>query len=213
MFTGIIEEVGVIQQREGCGLAVKASCVLEDVRLGDSIAIDGACMTVVEFTDQEFMVQVSPESLARTTLGNLQAGDGVNLERAMALGDRFGGHVVQGHIDGVSRVSSVQHQGNFSLWTFVAPAEISPYLVPKGSVTIDGISLTIIDPGNNTFDVAVIPKTLEQTTLRSKGPGDRVNIEADVFSKHVFHYMQQAGGSDITGEMLTRLGFAEPDRG
>lgn len=213
MFTGIIEEVGVVQRREGFDLAVKASCVLENVRLGDSIAIDGACMTVVEFTDEEFLVQVSPESFTCTTLGCLKAGDGVNLERAMALGDRFGGHVVQGHVDGVARVGSVQHQGDFSLWTFIAPEELSQYLVPKGSVTIDGISLTVIDPGNNTFDVAVIPKTLEQTTLRSKGPGDRVNMEADVFSKHVFHYMQQVGGSGLTREMITRHGFAEPDRG
>jgi riboflavin synthase len=190
-----------------------ASCVLEGVRLGDSIAIDGACMTIVDFTDEEFVVQVSPESFACTTLGNLKVGDGVNLERAMALGDRFGGHLVQGHVDGVGRVDRVQHQGDFSLWTFNAPKEVSPYLVPKGSVTINGISLTIIDPSKDTFDVAVIPKTLDATTLRSKGPGDRVNMEADVFGKHVLHYIRQVGGSGLTKEMLTRHGFAEPGRG
>ena len=213
MFTGIIEEVGVIRRRKGCDLAVMASYVLEGVRLGDSIAIDGACMTVVDFTDEEFMVQVSPESFTRTTLGNLKVGDGVNLERAMALGDRFGGHVVQGHVDGVGRVDRVQQQGDFSLWTFNAPEEVSPYLVPKGSVTINGISLTIIDPSKDTFDVAVIPKTLDETTLRFKGPGDRVNMEADVFGKHVLHYMRQVGGSGLIKEMLTRHGFAKPDRG
>ncbi len=213
MFTGIIEEVGVLRQRKGSKLTVMANNVLEGIRLGDSIAIDGACMTVVEFTEQEFLVQVSPESFTRTTLGDLKVGDEVNLERAMALGDRFGGHVVQGHVDGVGRVKRVQAQGDFSLWTFTAPGEVLPYLVPKGSVTINGISLTIIDPGKESFDVAIIPKTLNETTLRSKGPGDRVNMEADVFGKHILHYIRQAGGSGLTKELLTRHGFAAPDRG
>jgi riboflavin synthase len=208
VFTGIIEEVGVIRRRVGGDLAVMASRVIEDVKLGDSIAIDGACMTVVHFTDEEFVVQVSPESYARTTLGDLKVGDAVNLERAMALGDRFGGHIVQGHVDGVGRVDRVQHQGEFSVWTFNAPEEVAPYLVPKGSVTINGISLTVVDPRKDTFDVAVIPKTLDETTLRSKRPGDRVNMEADVFGKHVFHYMRQAGNTGLTREMLSRHGFA-----
>jgi riboflavin synthase len=190
-----------------------ANCVLEGIRLGDSIAIDGACMTIVDLTDEEFVVQVSPESFARTTLGDLKVGDGVNLERAMAVGDRFGGHLVQGHVDGVGRINRVQQQGDFSLWTFNAPEEVSQYLVPKGSVTIDGISLTIVNPSKDTFDVAVIPKTLDATTLRSKGPGDRVNMEADLFGKHVLHYMRQVGGSGLAKEMLTRHGCAEPGTG
>jgi riboflavin synthase len=213
MFTGIIEEVGTIRRREGCDLSVAAKVVLDDVQLGDSIAINGACMTVVRFTRDEFLVQVSPESYARTTLGDLKAGDEVNLERAMALGDRFGGHVVQGHVDAVGRVEHVQQQGDFSLWTFSTPEEVSKYLVPKGSITINGISLTVVDPQKNTFDVAIIPKTLQETTLRSMRPGDSINLEADIFSKHVLHYMTQVGSEGLTMEMLTRHGFANPDRG
>ena len=213
MFTGIIEEVGVIRQRKGCDLTVTANCVLDGIRLGDSISIDGACMTIVNFTDKEFLVQVSQESFSCTTLGDLKVGDGVNLERAMALGDRFGGHIVQGHVDGVGRIERVQRQGDFSVFSFTAPKEVSPYLVPKGSITINGISLTIVNPGKDSFDVAVIPKTLEATTLSSKGPGDRVNMEADIFGKHVLHYLRPAGDSGLTKKMLTRNGFAEPDRG
>jgi len=208
MFTGIIEEVGVVRQRVGNELAVMAKTVLEDVKPGDSISIDGACMTVVSFTDEEFSVQVSPESLSRTTLGDLKPGDGVNLERAMAAGDRFGGHLVQGHVDGVGRVERVEKQGEFSVWTFNAPSEVATYLVPKGSVTVSGISLTVVDPRRESFDVAVIPKTIESTTLRSKRPGDRVNMEADIFGKHVLHYMRQGGAAGITQEMLSRHGFA-----
>ncbi len=213
MFTGIIEEVGSIRRRKGCDLTVMADSVLEGIKPGDSIAIDGACMTVVDFSDEDFLVQVSPESFDRTTLGDLKVGDGVNLERAMALGDRFGGHIVQGHVDGVGRIDRVRRQGDFSLWTFSAPAEVLPYLVPKGSITINGISLTIVNPGDESFDVAIIPKTLDETTLCSKRPGDRVNMEADVFGKHLLHYIRQAGGSGLTRELLTRHGFAKPDRG
>jgi riboflavin synthase len=208
MFTGIVEEVGVIRRRVGSDVCVIAHTVLEGVKPGDSIAIDGACMTVTEFTGEDFTVQVSPESFAKTTLGSLKPGDGVNLERAMAAGDRFGGHLVQGHVDGVGRIERVERQGEFSVWTFQAPPEVAMYLVPKGSVTVSGISLTVVDPRKDRFDVAVIPKTLESTTLRSKRPGDPVNLEADIFGKHVLHYMRQAGGSGITQEMLGRHGFA-----
>lgn len=208
MFTGIVEEVGVVRRRVGNELAVMASAVLDDVKLGDSISIDGACMTVVSFTEDDFSVQVSPESLARTTLGDLKPGDGVNLERAMAAGDRFGGHLVQGHVDGVGRIERVEKQGEFSVWTFNAPAEVATYLVPKGSVTVSGISLTVVDPRRDSFDVAVVPKTIESTTLRSKAPGDRVNMEADIFGKHVLHYLRQGGATGITQEMLNRHGFA-----
>lgn len=210
MFTGIIEEVGAIAERGGAELTIKAKTVLEDVSLGDSIAIDGACMTVVSFTDDSFVVQVSPESFEKTTLGNLKAGDAVNLERAMALGDRFGGHLVQGHVDGVGRVESVTKQGEFSLWTFWAPPEVAPYLIPKGSVTIDGISLTVVDPAGETFGVAVIPTTLQETKLQSKQAGDAVNMEADSFGKHIYHYLKQGAGQSagITREYLNKHGFA-----
>ncbi len=207
MFTGIIEEVGAVSKRDGSELTVVAHSVVEDIHAGDSIAIDGACMTVVELTDATFTVQVSPESLERTTLGALKTGDAVNLERAMAAGDRFGGHFVQGHVDGVGRIERVLSQGDFSLWTFQAPAEVAKYLVPKGSVTIDGISLTVVNPKGDTFDVAVIPETLKKTKLQSKKAGDAVNMEADLLGKHIYHYVKGAG-SGLNREFLARHGFA-----
>lgn len=210
MFTGIIEEVGAISKRGGAELTIMAQKVLEDVALGDSIAIDGACMTVVSFTEDAFVVQVSPESFEKTTLGKLSVGDAVNLERAMAVGDRFGGHLVQGHVDGIGRVENISRQGEFSLWTFWAPPAVAPYLIPKGSVTIDGISLTVVDPVGETFGVALIPTTLQETKLQSKQVGDAVNMEADSFGKHVYHYLKQGAGqtSGITREYLNKHGFA-----
>jgi riboflavin synthase len=210
MFTGIIEEVGAIAKRGGAELTVLAQKVLEDVKAGDSIAIDGACMTVVDFDEISFVVQVSPESFERTTLGNLKAGDAVNLERAMVLGDRFGGHLVQGHVDGVGRIEGIEKQGEFTMWTFWAPAEVAPYLIPKGSVTIDGISLTVVNPVAETFSVAVIPMTMQETKLQSKSVGEAVNMEADVFGKHIYHYLKQgaAESGSLTREFLSKHGYA-----
>ena len=208
MFTGIIEEVGAVSRVSGADLAIMAERVLEDMARGDSIAIDGACMTVVEFCKDTFVVQVSPESMSRTTLGSLKPGDAVNLERAMAVGDRFGGHFVQGHVDGVGRVEAVRKLDEFAVWRFHAPPEVARYLVPKGSVTIDGISLTVVDPTVDAFEVAIIPETLNKTTLASKGPGDPVNMEADMLGKHIFHYMKGAGADPLTQEFLARHGFA-----
>ena len=175
--------------------------------LGDSVAIDGACMTVAEFSATSFRVQVSPESFTKTTLGALKPGDAVNLERAMAAGERFGGHFVQGHVDGVGRIEGVQPQGDFAVWTFQAPPEVARYLVPKGSVTIDGISLTVVNPRRDTFDVAVIPETLKRTKLAAKKAGDAVNMEADMLGKHIYHYMR-SGAPGLTKETLARHGFA-----
>ena len=208
MFTGIIEEVGAVSRVSGADLAIMAEHVLEGMAQGDSIAIDGACMTVVEFSEDTFVVQVSPESMSRTTLGLLKPGDAVNLERAMAAGDRFGGHFVQGHVDGVGRVEAVRKLDEFAVWRFNAPPEVARYLVPKVSVTIDGISLTVVDPIVDAFEVAIIPETLRKTTLSSKGPGDPVNMEADMLGKHIFHYMKGAGADPLTQEFLTRHGFA-----
>jgi len=207
MFTGIIEEVGAVSARSGPNLTILAETILEGMALGDSIAIDGACMTVAEFGANSFRVQVSPESFAKTTLGSLKPGDAVNLERAMAAGERFGGHFVQGHVDGVGRIEGVHPQGDFAVWTFQAPPEVARYLVPKGSVTIDGISLTVVDPRRDSFDVAVIPETLKRTKLAAKKAGDAVNMEADMLGKHIFHYMR-AGAPGLTKETLARHGFA-----
>ena len=208
MFTGIIEEVGAVARRSGADLAIMAQNVLEGMSRGNSIAIDGACMTVVDFTEDTFVVQVSPESMKCTTLDSLKPGDAVNLERAMAAGDRFGGHFVQGHVDGVGHVEAVRKQGEFSMWTFYAPPDVAKYLVPKGSVTVDGISLTVVEPTTETFEVAIIPETLIKTKLQSKQPGDPVNLEADMLGKHIFHYLKGTGARPLTKEFLARHGFA-----
>lgn len=207
MFTGIIEEVGAVSARNGAALTILAETVLDGIAIGDSIAIDGACMTVSEFSGTWFRVQVSPESFARTTLGDLKPGDAVNLERAMTAGDRFGGHFVQGHVDGVGRIERVAPMGEFAVWSFQAPPEVAKYLVPKGSVTIDGISLTVVDPRGESFDVAIIPETLKRTKLSNKKAGDRVNMEADMLGKHIFHYVR-GGTGGISKEFLSKHGYA-----
>lgn len=210
VFTGIIEEVGAVVRRSGADLAVMAHKVLEGLKLGDSVAINGACMTVAALNGDTFVVQVSPESQSRTTLGRLRPGDAVNLERAMPADGRFGGHFVSGHVDGIGRVASVQDQGEFALWRFNAPPEVARYLVPKGSITVDGISLTIVDPAGDQFGVAVIPTTLAHTTLHGKRPGDPVNLEADTIARHLYHFLKNAGpqNGSITMDFLARHGFA-----
>jgi len=208
MFTGIIEEVGAVSRRSGADIAILARTVLDGVREGDSIAVNGTCLTVVAHDLESFVVQVSPETYKRTTLGALKPGDAVNLERALAAGARMGGHFVQGHVDGVGRVRSVTPQGDFSTWRFQAPPEVARYLVQKGSVAIDGISLTVVDPAGDTFDVAVIPATLQKTTLGSKRAGDPVNMEADMLAKHIFQFMKNMSGGGLTMDKLKRHGFA-----
>jgi riboflavin synthase len=185
-----------------------AERVLTELRVGDSIAVDGACLTVAARDDESFVVQISPETLERTTLSRLRPGHAVNLERAMPADGRFGGHMVLGHVDGVGRVHSIHPQGEFSLWRFQAPIEVSKYLVPKGSVAVDGISLTVIEPAADTFGVAIIPTTLTQTTLGGKRPGDPVNLEADVIGKHIYHYLKGTSSGSLTKEVLARHGFA-----
>ncbi|MFM1921525.1 MAG: Riboflavin synthase [Candidatus Hydrogenedentota bacterium] len=206
MFTGIIEEVGAVSRRSGADLEIMAKRVLEDVSLGDSIAINGACMTVAEIKSESFVVQVSPESYAKTTLGALQPGHAVNLERALRAGDRLGGHFVLGHVDGVGKVEGVKEEGGFSVWTFRAPDSVAKYLTPKGSVAIDGISLTVVDPQGDRFAVAIIPTTLRETVLSNRRPGDPVNMEADMIGKHIYHFMHQPGG--VSKSFLKEHGYA-----
>ena len=208
MFTGIIEEVGAVSRKQGANMTILAETVLDGIQHGDSIAVNGVCLTAVAFDAKSFTVQISPETFERSTLGQTKVGDAVNLERAMALGDRIGGHMVQGHVDAVGRVHSVETQGDFALWRFQAPADVACYLVPKGSVAVDGISLTVVEPMGDTFGVAVIPATLEKTTLNVRRPGDLVNLEADMIGKHIYHYLARQNRSDISVETLARHGFA-----
>lgn len=189
MFSGIIEAVGKIQSvhsgSDGARIAVNAGPLLEGVKIGDSVAVNGACLTVVAFGGQTFEADVSPETLRLTNLGVLKTGNSVNLERALALGDRLGGHMVTGHIDGLGRVRSRRPEGD-SIWlTVEAPPAVMRYIVHKGSVAVDGISLTVAACDEDSFSIAIIPHTSEQTTLTSKRDGAPVNLEADLIGKYV----------------------------
>ncbi|MEM7271545.1 MAG: riboflavin synthase [Actinomycetota bacterium] len=181
MFTGIVEELGSVRSRDGERLMLNCKRVLEDVELGASIAVNGCCLTVVEWSldDGWFAADVTEESYARTQLGDLADGDPVNLERPVRLADRLGGHLVQGHVDAVGEIVAPAPDLKVRI-----PEPLHRYLVEKGSVTVDGISLTVVDPAIDGFTVAVIPHTAEVTTLGTKGPGDRVNIEVDVMAKY-----------------------------
>ena len=195
MFTGIVEELGAIismeQTLHGTRLTVLASAVLGDLKVGDSISINGTCLTVVTKGEQSFVVEVSPETLSVTTLGRLSGGAPVNLERAMKLNERIGGHLVAGHVDGVGTIRSRHQEGNAIILVIEAPHEVLRFCVHKGSVTVDGISLTINDVTDRTFSVAVIPHTAAVTTLGLKQVDDPVNLESDLIGKFVERLLQQ----------------------
>ena len=185
MFTGIVEEVGVVAKISDNGMTVRASKVLEDVKLGDSIAVNGTCLTAVSFTKSEFSVDLSPETMRRTSLGQLSEGSSVNLERALLASDRMGGHIVQGHVDGTGRIMSSKTEGDSIIFRVRIPKRLNPYIVEKGFVAVDGISLTVVKRGASSFTLAVIPYTLKNTNLASLSVGDRVNLEADILAKYV----------------------------
>ncbi|MBV8820087.1 MAG: riboflavin synthase [Acidobacteriaceae bacterium] len=185
MFTGIVEEVGTVEQ-PGARMRVVCRQVLDGSKIGSSIAVNGTCLTAVEIDASGFGMDLSPETLARTNLGDLRAGDLVNLERPLALGDRLSGHLVQGHVDGTGKFRRMDALADGNWWLAVeVPPELERYMILKGSVTLDGISLTIAALEGNVVMVAIIPHTYEQTNLRKRFPGDRVNVEADMFAKYV----------------------------
>ena len=189
MFTGIIEEIGMVRQKlsgeESGSLAIHAAAVLEGTKLGDSIAVNGVCLTVTRLTDSGFTADVMAETLRRSNLGLLEPGSQVNLERAMAANGRFGGHIVSGHIDGTGKIRSMRQEGN-AVWVTVAASwEILALIVEKGSITIDGISLTVARLQEEAFQVSIIPHTAGETTLLKKRPGDLVNLENDIIGKYV----------------------------
>ena len=190
MFTGIIESIGTIARIERRGGDVRlhvdaGSLGLDDVKLGDSISVSGVCLTAVEIDGAVFTVDVSTETLARTTLGALRDGDPVNLEKAMRLSDRLGGHLVAGHIDGVGRVVSIESDARSQRWLFELPAALARYLAPKGSICIDGVSLTVNEVDGARFGVNLIPHTIDVTTLGERKVGDAVNIEVDLVARYV----------------------------
>lgn len=185
MFTGIVEEVGQVAKLDDHRLLVRGSKVLEGTKLGDSIAVNGTCLTVVSFDEDTFGVDLAPETIRRTSLGNVDAGDWVNLERPLAISDRFGGHIVQGHVDGTGRISSIRPEGDCSIIRVTSPKRLMPYIVEKGFIAVDGMSLTVVKKGASSFTVSVIPYTLENTNLKGKVTGDRVNLEVDIVAKYV----------------------------
>ncbi|HET7068010.1 MAG TPA: riboflavin synthase [Nocardioides sp.] len=203
MFTGIVEELGTVEalerQSDAVRLTVRAASVLEDVGLGDSIAVNGVCLTVVSTGSTDgvaadtWTADVMAETLAKTGLGSLTRGDRVNLERAVTAGTRLGGHLVQGHVDAVGHVVRRDPGEHWDVVTLSMPAELAPYLVDKGSITVDGVSLTVVEAGEESFTVSLIPETLRRTTLGFRVPGDAVNLEVDVIGKYVARQLELRG--------------------
>jgi riboflavin synthase len=212
MFTGIIEELGklkgITQGGKSAKVSVGAKTVTGDVKLGDSIAVNGVCLTVVEFDSSGFSADVMAETLRRSNLGELRPGDRVNLERALRPTDRLGGHVVSGHIDGVGKIESIVKEDIANVFTVSGPGEVVRYIIEKGSIAIDGISLTVVDHTDTSFRVSVIPHTAAETTLGFKRPGDKVNLEADVLAKYIERLLPGGKGKpDITKGFLAEHGF------
>ncbi len=195
MFTGIVEEVGVVAKISDNAMTVKCSKVTEDLKLGDSIAVNGTCLTAVEFSRTEFSVDLSPETMRRTSLGQLSEGSIVNLERALLASDRMGGHIVQGHVDGTGGVMSSKVDGDSIVFRIRAPKRLNSYIVEKGFVAVDGISLTVVKRGASSFTLAVIPYTLKNTNLAAVSVGDRVNLEADILAKYVESLLDRNSGT------------------
>ena len=210
MFTGIIEEVGHVARIGGGSLVIDCQKVLEDVHLGDSIAVNGVCLTVTHFDRSAFTADVMPETVRRTSLAELKKGSLVNLERALTLASRLGGHIVSGHIDGTGAIVKFADEGNAILMTVSAGPELLRYIVEKGSVALDGISLTVARVTDRDFTVSLIPHTREVTNLGSKKPGSPINIETDVLGKYVEKMLggtQTAAKSTMTLDFLRENGF------
>lgn len=214
MFTGIVEEVGKVKSIGNGILRIQADKVLEDVRLGDSIAVNGICLTVTDFGAGSFQADVMPETIRRTSLGELKLGSPVNLERALTLSSRLGGHIVSGHIDGTGRIVSLKEDKNAILMKIEAEGSILRYIVEKGSVALDGISLTVAQVTSRDFTVSLIPHTRQVTNLSAKGEGSLINIENDVVGKYVEKLQQPADNtaaatpkSSITMDFLRQNGF------
>ena len=219
MFTGIIEGLGTVSQVRpmdgGSRLTVAVDFSLDGTGIGDSIAVNGACLTAVSLQGARFTVDVSPETLSKTTFKSIKIGDRVNLERALKLSDRLDGHLVSGHIDGLGIITGKQNQGNAIVVTFSVPESLSRYMIPKGSVAIDGVSLTINSCENQSFNVSIIPHTAKITTLGLKETGARVNIETDMLGKYVEKFLsgrgrdseEKRGASSLDMQFLSKTGF------
>jgi riboflavin synthase len=213
MFTGLVESEGIITRTErvsdGMRLEVYAPEFGRDMAIGDSIAVDGACLTVAKFIRGAFMVDVSSETLARTTLAELRQGSKVNLERALRLSDRLGGHLVTGHVDGIGTLVMRHPAGNSTVYQFAVPRELMEYVVPKGSIAVDGISLTIAQTRADGFAAAVVPHTESATTLGAKPTGSKVNVEVDMMAKYVKRFVELYAGIDEDALRPGRRGLGD----
>lgn len=193
MFTGLIEEIGKVHRIsngiKSAQITIKVKKILDGVKLGDSISTNGVCLTVINLSKDSFTIDVMPETMRRSNLANLKSGSRVNLERAMKLGDRFGGHIVSGHIDGVGTIKSIEEEDNATWVSIESSSDILKYIINKGSIAIDGTSLTVADVNNKFFKVSIIPLTKEETTLLSKKVGDEVNLECDMVGKYIERFM------------------------
>lgn len=219
MFTGIVEEKGIIERirkgRKSAEISVRASRIMDNVKLGDSIAVNGVCLTVTSFDSGGFTADVMHETLNRSSLAQLRSGSMVNLERAMKADGRFGGHIVAGHVDGVGVITDITKDDNAIWYTVKAEPGVMKYIVEKGSIAIDGISLTVAKVMTDRFSISAIPHTVRETVLAERRKGDTVNLENDVIGKYVEKLMKPAGAyadteaqsSGITEEFLTRYGF------
>ncbi len=216
MFTGIIEEVGSIEQIKQTGeaivMTIHSEKLLSDVNLGDSIAVNGVCLTVTSFEKERFTVDMMPETVRNTSLKHLSRGSKVNLERAMAAGGRFGGHFVSGHVDGLGEIVKKERQHNAVYYEIKVAPELRKYILMKGSIAIDGTSLTVFGVTEDTFTISIIPHTLSETIIGQKGTGDIVNLECDMVGKYIEQFIQQRfqdnpKKSDVTASFLEEHGF------
>ncbi|NLL77781.1 MAG: riboflavin synthase [Clostridiales bacterium] len=212
MFTGIIEEVGTVRtirkKAQSAALTISAANIFKDIKCGDSIAVNGVCLTVTSFTHSEFTADVMHETIRRSSLGNLHSGAMVNLERAMPAGGRFGGHIVTGHIDGTGVISSTDKDGNAVWYSIRTTSKILRYIIEKGSIAIDGVSLTVARVSNTDFSVSVIPHTAGNTTLSQRRVGDIVNLENDCIGKYIEKLLgASVQSTEITKDFLKEVGY------
>jgi riboflavin synthase len=212
MFTGLVSDMGAVERllprQGGARLALRPRLLsVDELVLGESVACSGVCLTVVERGGGLVSFDAVPETLSRTTVGDWRPGSLVNLERALALGDRLGGHLVQGHVDAVGEVLSRAAEGQGARLSISLPASIAPLVAEKGSITVDGVSLTVATAGRDRFEVALIPETLARTTLGEARPGTRVNLEADVVARHVARLHELGAGPGVAGDDLARWGY------
>ncbi|MFD3447857.1 riboflavin synthase [Microbacteriaceae bacterium 4G12] len=211
MFTGIVEEIGTIKQMKQNGqtmqLTISAQHILSDVHIGDSIAVNGICLTVTSFTSSMFIVDVMPETVKATSLQTLKQGSSVNLERAMSANGRFGGHFVTGHVDGTGTITQKKHSQNAVYYRILLPPSLLRYCMPKGSVAVDGTSLTIFGVDDTSITISLIPHTMDYSIVGQKGRGDIVNIECDMIGKYIERFVTKQTKSSLTESFLKENGF------